>query len=358
MSETLLLVDTAALAFRGYYAFINRPLTRSDGMNTSALFGLSNTLVGVLEKVKPTHVACAQDASAKTFRHEMYEKYKANRTECPPELSVQLKMVGDLCEALGCKPVIAPGFEADDIIGSLATAGRKAGFEVVILSGDKDFMQLLDDKTSMMLPQKGNDYESLKVEGVVEKIGVKPEQVIDYLSLLGDTSDNVPGAPGVGKVTAAKLLQEHGDLNSIIEAAPEMKKKGLGSKIIEHREQIELSKRLVTIKTDMDEMPSMEELAFNGFDLGKLVPKLEELEFPRLLNRLKAKSQNLSTDSQKPAEEIKYQYQTLEFSESWLGEELKKSDLPWTVAYSSCPKSGQIDGIALHGIKTTLVISK
>jgi DNA polymerase-1 len=303
----LLLVDLAALAFRSHYAFINRPITRSDGMVTSALFGMSNSILSVLQEFKPEYVLCALDTGEKNFRHEMYSEYKANRPPCPEDLGVQLKMQGEFCESFGLPWDVKVGFEADDLIGTYTTMAQQAGYDVLIYSGDKDFMQLLDEHTKMLITHRGGEQEVFTYDKVEGKLGVRPDQVVDYLSLLGDSSDNVPGAPGVGKVTASNLLKEHGTLEKVLEAAPNIKKKGLAAKIMDNREQIELSKRLVIIETQVPEVKSLESLAFKGIPLEKAKPFLEQMEFPRVLSRLQKAEQITEDVAEVDLEKVKYQ---------------------------------------------------
>lgn len=283
----LLIVDMAALAFRSHFALINRPLKRSDGMVTSALYGTSGSLLNVLEQYQPSHVICAMDTGKPTFRHEMYEPYKANRPECPPDLRPQLERIGDLAGAFSLSFACREGFEADDIIAHYARQGRKSGLEVLIYSGDKDFMQLLDEGTRMLLSHRGGESEILDKSGVVEKLGVQAEQVADYLALVGDSSDNVPGAPGVGKVTASKLLSEYGDLKTILDSAPAMTKKGLSAKLTDNRELIELSRELVDLSKDLPDAEALDVCEYSGAKLPILIPFLEEMEFPSLVARVK-----------------------------------------------------------------------
>ena len=290
MSETnglLLIVDMAALAFRSHFALINRPLKRKDGMVTSALYGTCGSLLNVLEEYRPTHVICAMDTGKPTFRHEMYDAYKANRPECPPDLRPQLEKIGDLSEAFSLRFICRDGFEADDVIAHYTRQGRKADLDVLIYSGDKDFMQLLDDRTKMLLSHRGGESETLDKSGVVKKLGVEAEQVADYLALVGDSSDNVPGAPGVGKVTASKLLGEYGDLDTILDSAPSMTKKGLSVKLTDNRELIELSRQLVDLSNDLPEAVPLETCLYSGMKLPTLIPFLEEMEFPSLVAKVK-----------------------------------------------------------------------
>lgn len=300
--ELLLIVDMAALAFRSHFALINRPLKRSDGMVTSALYGMCGSLLNVLEEYQPSYVVCAMDTGKPTFRHEMYKEYKANRPECPPDLRPQLEKIGELAGAFSVNFMCREGFEADDIIAHYVRQGRAADLDVLIYSGDKDFMQLLDEGTRMLLSHRGGESEILDKSGVMEKLGVQAEQVADYLALVGDSSDNVPGAPGVGKVTASKLLAEFGNLDSILDSAPSMTKKGLSAKLTDNRAQIELSRELVDLSRDLPDARPLNESSFDGIRLPSLLPFLEEMEFPSLAAKAK---RVISTDGASHKEEAR-----------------------------------------------------
>lgn len=339
----LLLIDLAALAFRSHYAFINRPITRSDGMVTSALFGMANSVLSVLQEYKPKYVLCALDMGEKNFRHEMYPEYKAHRPPCPEDLGAQLKKQGEFCEAFGLPWDGKIGYEADDLIGTYTTMGQAAGLDVMIYSGDKDFMQLLDEHTKMLITHRGGEQEVFTYDKVEGKLGVKPEQVVDYLSLLGDSSDNVPGAPGVGKVTAANLLKEHGSLEKVLEAAPNIKKKGLAAKLMDHREQIELSKRLVIIETHVPEVKALDDLEFSGIPLDKAKPFLEEMEFPRVLSRLQKAEQITEEVAKVNLDQVKYQVFT-HFEEFSRAIQDRQSE-HWMMALEA--QEDKIQGIAL-----------
>jgi DNA polymerase-1 len=264
-------------------------------MVTSALFGTCNTLLNVIKEFKPTHVVGALDAKEKTFRHKMYDAYKANRPECPPELAAQLEKQELLLEALGCAWVKHPGFEADDIVAAYTKLSQSLNGETIIFSGDKDFMQLLDDKTSMLLSHRGGESEILKHDKVFDKVGVRPDQVADYLALMGDSADNIPGAPGVGPKTAAQLLAEFGDLKTALDSTHLIKKKGLASKLVDHREQVLLSRELVELNTDLPDLRGMDDLIFKGVDRKKALPFLREMEFPKIIARLGAEFSAAST---------------------------------------------------------------
>jgi DNA polymerase-1 len=246
--KKLFLLDAYALIFRSYYAFIKNPRITSKGMNTSAIFGFLLTLREVLQKQKPTHIAVVFDTSAPTFRHEMYKDYKANRDETPEDIKKAVPYIKKLVEAYKIPIIDYPGFEADDIIGTLAKKASDKGFVTYMMTPDKDFAQLVSDNIFMFKPSRsGNESVKWGVDEVKREFSVQqPEQVIDILALMGDTADNIPGAPGVGPKTAMKLISEYGSVEELFRHTNQLK--GRLKEIIENnREQIELSKKLATI---------------------------------------------------------------------------------------------------------------
>ena len=302
----LLLIDTAGLAFRAHYAFIKHPLTRPDGKVTSALFGYCNSILSIVEKVQPTHILAARDLPGKNFRHEMYFNYKANRPPCPPELIWQLEEIPRMSEAMGIISAAQEGFEADDIIGTMVYRAAESEMEVLILSGDKDFMQLLRPGIAMLKPGKGDLYDRIGAEQVPEVMGVRADQIIDFLALTGDASDNIPGAPGVGKVTAAKLLAEYDNLDTILAQAGSFKKKALAYTLTENRDQVILSKELVVLRHDTPGLPDLEELKFEGFKPEVFKPWLSEMHFPQIMRRLGLELQSGSGQSRPRRKESDY----------------------------------------------------
>jgi DNA polymerase I len=243
--KRLLLIDGSGFIFRAFFAI--RTLTNSEGLPTNAVFGVATMLDKTMRDMAPDSVAVCFDTKEKTFRHERYPAYKANRPEPPEALVPQFPLIHELVEARGLPMLRLPGFEADDIIGTLALQGAAAGFEVVIVSGDKDLMQLVAPGVRMYDPMKDKWYDDA---GVTERFGVEPARVIDVLGLAGDTSDNIPGVPGVGEKTALKLLVEYGDMEAVLAAAPTIKGK-LGERLREHADQARLSRELGTIKLDV-----------------------------------------------------------------------------------------------------------
>jgi DNA polymerase I len=342
--KSLLIVDISALAFRSHFAFINRPLTRSDGMVTSALYGTANTLVGLIKKLNPTHIVCARDTGKKTFRHEIFKEYKANRPPCPPDLAPQLEMMGELCEAFSMVPVLKEGFEADDIIGTYAVQGHESDCEVYIMSGDKDFMQLIKPGIQMISQSKFGDIDIVGEKEVFAKMGVRPDQVIDFLSLMGDSADHIPGAPGVGKVTAAKLLGEHNDLDTLLKAVPDMKKSKLKENLSESNEQILMSKDLVIIDTNVEGLPKLDELVFKGYDMDKLKTFLERMEFPKILARLQSKPKPVKEEKTKRADITKFKVVNGSDEFTQLCEAIKTSENVWCYPHI---EEGEVLGLSL-----------
>ncbi len=272
----LYLVDGTALMYRAYFAFINNPLINSKGENTSASYGVVNTLTSMIREFSPEYCSVAFDTRQPTFRHEMYDQYKATRQKMPDDLADQVHRVKEAVDALGFHQIEIEGFEADDIIGTLAVQGAENGFEVIMVTGDKDFMQLVRPGISMFIPMKN---EIIDAKGVEEKFGVPPDRIIDFLALMGDSSDNVPGVPKVGKKTAAELIMEFGNLDSIIERTADISKPSVKKAIEENREQALLSRRLVTIKTDVPVGISLDELHWSGVNQERTREFFREMEF-------------------------------------------------------------------------------
>jgi DNA polymerase-1 len=278
--KKLFLLDAYALIFRSYYAFIKNPRMTSKGMNTSAIFGFLLTLREVLQKQKPTHIAVAFDTPAPTFRHEMYKEYKATRDETPEDIKIAVPYIKRLIEAYKIPIIDCPGFEADDIIGTLAKKASEYGFVTYMMTPDKDFAQLVTDKIIMYKPSRsGNESVKWGVEEVKREFSVeRPEQVIDILALMGDVSDNIPGAPGVGPKTAMKLISEFGSAEEVIRNADKLK--GKLKEIIENnKEKIELSKKLATIDLNVPVELKEDELVLENPDRDKLKSLFAELEF-------------------------------------------------------------------------------
>ena len=249
--KKLFLIDAYAIIYRAYYAFIRNPRFNSKGLNTSAIFGFINTLEDVLKREKPTHIAVAFDPKGKTFRHEAFEQYKAQREATPEDIRLAVPIIKSLIKAYNIPALEVPGFEADDVIGTMAKKAEQAGFEVFMLTPDKDYGQLVSDHIFMYRPKHTGGFETMGPAEVKAKYDLDShEQVIDLLGLMGDASDNIPGCPGVGEKTAVKLLKEFGSIDTLLSRTDELKG-ALKTKIEENKEQIIFSRFLATIRIDV-----------------------------------------------------------------------------------------------------------
>jgi DNA polymerase-1 len=284
----LFLIDAYALIYRAFFAFINRPLTNSRGENTSAPFGFANFLLSIREDHRPDYLAIVFDKGM-SQREEMYPEYKATREKMPEELAASLPRIHELVEGFHDEAVAVEGYEADDVIGTLALKARDEGLEAVIVSGDKDLYQLVGPGIHLLNPGRGGptgvESEWVDETNAHEKFGIPPEQITDYLALVGDSSDNVPGAPGIGPKTAVKLLQEHGELEEILARAPDMTAKRARESLTENADLVRLSKRLVTIQTDVPVDLDLDALKVRAPDRERLRQLFVELEFRRLAER-------------------------------------------------------------------------
>lgn len=290
--KRLFLIDAYALIYRSYYAFIKNPRINSRGENTSAILGFVNTLEDVLRRENPTHIAVGFDPQGSTFRHEAFEQYKAQREETPEAIRFAVPIIKDIVKAYRIPMIEVPGYEADDVIGSLALKAEAAGFETYMMTPDKDYGQLVTEHTFMYRPRFGGDYDVLGVSQICEKYGIdSPRQVIDILGLMGDSSDNIPGCPGVGEKTAIKLIQEFGDIETLLSNTDKLKG-ALQRKVVENREMIEFSRFLATIKTDVDVDFDEEAMLRKPIDEDALRRIFTEMEFRTLADRILGKKQN------------------------------------------------------------------
>ncbi len=285
--EKLFFLDAYALIYRAYYAFIKNPRINSKGMNTSAIFGFVNTLADVLKRQQPTHIGVAFDPAGPTFRHEAYEQYKAQREETPEDIRLSVPIIKEIITAFRIPILEVPGYEADDVIGTLATTAGGRGIDTYMMTPDKDYGQLVSEHVFMYRPRFGDkDFDTLGVEEVKAKFGIeRPEQVIDLLGLMGDSSDNIPGCPGVGEKTALKLITEFGSIENLL-ANTDQLKGALKKKVEEHTEEIKFSRFLATIKRDVPIELDMDSLLVKEPDEEKLRTLFEELEFRNLADRV------------------------------------------------------------------------
>lgn len=285
--EKLFLLDAYALIYRAYYAFIKNPRINSKGFNTSAILGFVNTLEEVLRKENPTHIGIAFDPSGPTFRHEAYEAYKAQREETPEAIRQSVPVIKDIIRAYHIPILEIAGYEADDVIGTLATEAGKRGINTYMMTPDKDYGQLVSEHVFMYRPKYGDkDFEVMGVEEVKAKFDIQsPLQVIDMLGLMGDTADNIPGCPGVGEKTAQKLIAQFGNIENLLAHTDELKG-AIKKKVEENKEQITFSKFLATIKTDVPIALDMEALKREEPDEEELRRLFEMLEFRSLIDRV------------------------------------------------------------------------
>ena len=288
----LFLLDAYALIYRAYYALIRNPRINSKGMNTSAIMGFVNTLNEVLTKENPTHIAVAFDPSGPTFRHEAYAEYKAQREECPEDIKNAVPIIKKILNAWNIKTLEVSGYEADDVIGTVALIAGKNGITTYMLTPDKDYGQLVRDNVYMYRPKFGNaGYDVMGVEEVKQKYELStPLQVIDLLGLMGDASDNIPGCPGVGEKTAIKLIKEFGSIDNLV-ANTEQLKGAMKKKVEENKEKILFSKFLATIKTDVPMELNLDDLKIQEPNEEELRKIFEELEFKTLIDRVLKKTQ-------------------------------------------------------------------
>ena len=285
----LFLIDAYALIYRAFFAFVRRPLINSKGENTSAPFGFTNFLLEVLEEYQPDCLAVVFDAGT-SGRDRTYPDYKATRDTMPEELQWSLPRINEVIDALGVRRIVLEGWEADDVIGTLAKRGEEAGMEAVIISGDKDFYQLVDSRVMLMNPGRGG-VAGVGTEWVDEvsaprKFGVPPVRVVDYLALVGDASDNIPGAPGIGPKTAVELIECYGAVEDILAHASDVSSRRARDSLLTHADTVRLSKKLVTIQTDvpLGEL-RVEDLHVGAPDYGRLRELFVELEFRALADR-------------------------------------------------------------------------
>ncbi|MEW6686039.1 MAG: 5'-3' exonuclease H3TH domain-containing protein [Candidatus Edwardsbacteria bacterium] len=281
----LYLLDGSALFYRAYFAFIRRPLINSKGKNTSAIFGFTQTLLKILKEKKPEYFGIVFDTGKPTFRHKYFADYKAQRPKMPEEMRHQLPPIKEIISALSLKLLEVEGFEADDVIATLAKKAEKQNIKTVIISGDKDFLQLVNENIHLLKPKIAGGEETLYDPQKVEtEMGVKPYTIPEVLALCGDSIDNVPGVPGIGEKTALKLIKEYKNLESLWENLNEVPK--FKEKLLALREQVLLARELLKLHTDVPLSFDLDELKVFHFDKTKLIGIFKELEFNRLLNEL------------------------------------------------------------------------
>ncbi|MDA0998707.1 MAG: DNA polymerase I, partial [Proteobacteria bacterium] len=281
--DHMFLIDGSGYIFRAYHAL--PPMNRPDGTPVNAVYGFTSMVMKLIDESDADYLAVIFDTARKTFRSEIYADYKANRPPAPDDLIPQFSLIRDVVTAFGVPQAEMEGYEADDLIATYARQAADAGHRVTIVSSDKDLMQLVDDNISMMDPMKGTE---ISYEEVEKKFGVRPDKVIDIQSLAGDSTDNVPGVPGIGVKTAALLINEFGDLDTLLARAGEIKQNKRRENLIEFADLARVSRDLVTLKQDVPVTAPFESFLLKEPDPGKLIAFLEEQGFKTILARVKA----------------------------------------------------------------------
>ena len=281
--QEIYVIDGSSYIYRAYHAM--GTLSNSKGFPTGAVYGFTNMIVKTLKDKAPGNVLVAFDAKGPNFRHEKYPEYKANRPPMPEDLRMQIPLIHDIVDAYRLPSITLEGFEADDVIATITRTAREHGWEVVIVSGDKDLTQLVQDGVTMWDPQKDVVYDA---EGVKKKFGVLPPLIVDFMALTGDTSDNVPGVAGVGPKTASKLIEEYGSLEGVYEALDRITQKKLKENLTKHKDNAFLSRELVRLNQEVPVGKSLDDLAVKEPDSPRLRELFQEFEFKKLLGDLPA----------------------------------------------------------------------
>lgn len=294
--KKLFLLDAYALIYRSYYAFMKNPRINSKGMNTSAIMGFCNTLNEILQKEKPAYIGVAFD-HGKTFRHEAFPAYKAQREATPEDIKLSIPYIKDILNGYHIPILQVDGFEADDIIGTLATQASTSNIETYMLTPDKDYGQLIRPNVYMYKPRHGGGYDIIGEKEVEDKYGISsPLQVIDLLALMGDSADNFPGCPGIGEKTAAKLIQQFGSVDALLNHTDELKGK-MKEKVENAVDDIKMSKFLATIRTDIPIQLNLDELKLTDPDQQVLGKIFNDLEFKSFADRILNKRENQKKDA-------------------------------------------------------------
>ena len=285
-NNKLFLIDGSALAYRSYFAFVRNPLINSKGENTSAVFGFLNSLLKIIDEQQPEYLAAVFDTPEPTFRHKIYPEYKATRQKMPDEMRDQLPRIKQVLEVLNIPVIEVPGMEADDVMGTLAKQAEQQKLETYLVTGDKDFFQLVSPLIRVYNPRRaGEEVEILDEKGVLQKIGLPPDKIVDYLSLMGDSSDNVPGVAGIGPKTAKEILGQFESIEDVYNNLDQVSRDAIRNKLTADREQAFLSRKLVTLDTQVPLALSIEDLTRKAPDNDSAFNLIKELEFTSLLER-------------------------------------------------------------------------
>ncbi len=350
--DKLVLIDGNSIAFRAFYAL--PLLTNGKGVHTNAVYGFTMMLMKVLEEEKPTHMLVAFDAGRITFRHSDYQEYKGTRAQTPAELSEQLPLIREVLDAFGIRHFEAEGYEADDIIGTLAKSAEEKGMNALIVTGDKDLLQLVTDRVNLLLTRKGvTEGERYDREAVWKKYQLTPKQIVDLKGLMGDASDNIPGIPGVGEKTALKLLHRFGSVEEVLDKVDELTGK-LRERVKEHSRQARMSKDLATIYCDVPLGFSVEDTRYEGYDRGRVASIFEQLEFKSLLERIGGEESGTGTP--RTLREVEVHIVEPEDRDRW-NDFLKSSSLSlWLEMDGENYHRAEIIGLALSDGETHLYV--
>ncbi|MBC5637488.1 DNA polymerase I [Ornithinibacillus sp. BX22] len=318
MTKKLVLIDGNSIIYRAFFAL---PLLNNDkGVYTNAVYGFTTMLLRILEEKKPTHMLVAFDAGKTTFRHSTYKEYKGGRQKTPPELSEQFPLVKELLNAFQIRHYELNQYEADDIIGTMAKQAKEQNFDVEVISGDKDMLQLVSDKVTVNVTKKGiSDVEAYTPQYLFEKMEITPEQIIELKSLMGDNSDNIPGVPGVGEKTATKLLKQYKTLDNLYEHLDEVSGKKLKENLTNHKEDAFMSRELATINCDSPIEVSINDLSYEGYPNQEVANLFKDLGFQSLLNRVG--SEDIVEETEEELEELSYTIVKEITSDMFTGEE-------------------------------------
>jgi DNA polymerase-1 len=303
-NKLFVLIDGSALAYRAHFALIRNPLINSRGENTSAVYAFTGALQRILDQIKPSHMVCVFDTKAPTFRHDIYPEYKSTRAKMPPELADALPWIKDVLKGFNIVCLEREGYEADDIIGTMAIKASQSGYKVGILTGDKDFYQLIDNNVKVINPKT---FEWIGPDEVKQQYGVAPDKMIDLLALMGDSSDNVPGIPGVGEKTAVELLNQFGDLKTTLDSADKITKKKIAESLKKNAELAWLSRKLVTIERDVPIDFDINQYTIKKPDAAYLVELFKRFEFRSLAAKYSPDQGNLELTTTPSTESISYQ---------------------------------------------------
>ncbi len=344
--KKLFLIDGTALIYRSYFAFIRNPLYNSKGENTSAIFGVINSFLKLLENYDPRYIAISFDRKEKTFRHKIDETYKANRPPAPEELIAQTEPIKEFFYKIGIADISKAGFEADDVLATIS-AKYKNEFDIVIVSGDKDFAQLVDDKVTLFDPKKEKHFDREKIK---KKYGINPEQFIDYLALCGDSADNIPGVKGIGPKTATKLLSQFGSLKGIYEHIDEISASGIKNKLQQNQAEAFLSQELVTIIQNVPLNLDSINFQFQKENLQKSIPLLQRYELNSIIKKI-SKGKTIQNEEKKAKDKIEFEAVLLDEKEKFLKmlKALQKFDLVAldTETTDTDPQKADLVGISL-----------